>query len=187
MSGKWIAVLTKRNEEFGAEFNLRQQGFLTWCPWVYVPLKRKARKGRTSVDRREVTVTVRHDKTPQFRRYVFVRLEPGQSVYRINKTRGVSQVVGIGNTPLVVPDSVMDEMQAAAHVDGFVVEPDEVPPQMIEAGDRVKVRTHDSWGNVVADFVAEVLSVDKSGRFRIWSEQFNRTLTIEGARVELLE
>lgn len=180
----WIAAHTKPGEEFTAEYHLRRAGIATWLPWVFVPRKRKVRRGR-ALERREFDVVVSHDKRPFFSRYVFAEIDPLRQAHRVNRTPGVVSIVGVGDNPLEIPGDVMRELVSICKVDGEVVDEAErqAPPEVM-LGDQVRVPIHDSYGRLVQNLIAEVVGVDRTGKIRIWSDSFRRPWTVERARVE---
>lgn len=104
---RWYVVHTQPNNESRAAANLTQQGFLTYLP-RYLRTRRHARK----------TDTVRR---PLFSRYIFVSLDLAHDRWRlVQSTFGVSQLVLAGDTPLAVPDGVVDEIRSREDDSGCV-------------------------------------------------------------------
>lgn len=107
MTQRWYVVHTQPLNEIRAELNLRRQGFATYLP-RYQRTRRHARKTET--------VT-----RPLFPRYIFVGLDLARDRWRaIQSTFGVSNLVFAGETPLAMPDGVVDEIRARESGDGFV-------------------------------------------------------------------
>lgn len=94
----WYAVHTQPMAELRAAANLRRQSYET-----YLPLYRRRRSHARRVELVE---------RPLFPRYLFVRFDLEVDRWRpILGTFGVSGLVRIGDTPLPVPDSVVDALQ----------------------------------------------------------------------------
>jgi transcriptional antiterminator RfaH len=108
MSGQhWYVVHTHPQGEKRAEFNLLRQGFNAYFP-RYLHKRRHARR---------VDIVTR----PLFPRYLFVALDLGRDRWRaIQSTFGVSNLVSAGDTPLAIPDAVVEEIRAREGEDGLV-------------------------------------------------------------------
>jgi transcriptional antiterminator RfaH len=107
MSIRWYVVHTQPQNEARAEINLRRQGFATYLP-RYQRTRRHARKTETVA-------------RPLFPRYLFVGLDLARDRWRaIQSTFGVSNLVLAGESPLAVPDSLVDQIRARESGDGFV-------------------------------------------------------------------
>ena len=103
----WYVVHTQPNLESRADSNLRRQDFETYLP-VYQRSRRHAR--RTEIVTR-----------PLFPRYLFVSMDPALDRWRsIQSTFGVSALVLAGDTPLALPQGVVEEIRARESGDGFV-------------------------------------------------------------------
>lgn len=104
---RWYVVHTQPQNETRAEINLRRQGFATYLP-RYQRTRRHARKTET--------VT-----RPLFPRYIFVGLDLARDRWRaIQSTFGVSNLVFAGDTPLAMPEGVVDQIRARESGEGFV-------------------------------------------------------------------
>ena len=95
----WWVVQTKPQGEALAIEHLREQNFTTYCPLYQKEIIRG----------RQVKVTT----TPLFARYVFVLADPAaqQTVHTIRSTRGVSQLIKVGEQPTLVKASVIDKIK----------------------------------------------------------------------------
>lgn len=105
---RWYVVHTQPLNEVRAEVNLRRQGFSTYLP-RYLRTRRHARKTEMVV-------------RPLFPRYLFVGLDVARDRWRtIQSTFGVSNLVIAGETPLAMPDGVVDGIRSRETGDGYVV------------------------------------------------------------------
>lgn len=119
----WFAVYTHAQSEEKALRNLENQGFAAYLP-RFLKLRRHARK-------REWV------SAPLFPRYLFVCVDPLRTQWRaINSTFGVDKVVGVSNTPYLVPTNVIDGIRAREAENGFVDLEAERP---LKSGDRVQI------------------------------------------------
>ena len=119
---RWYAVNTQPHQEARADENLRRQGFYSWLP-RFRRLRRHAR--RTD-----------HVLAPLFPGYLFVRLDPEIERWRsINGTFGVVRLLCNGDTPLAVPDGLVEEIMQRRDGSGTVV----LPPRRISVGEAVRI------------------------------------------------
>lgn len=104
---RWYVVHTRPNGEQAALANLLCQGFRAYLP-QHLRQRRHARK-LTQVRR------------PLFPRYLFVRINIERERWRaIQSTIGVSHLVGTGETPLPVPNGIVEEITARENADGLI-------------------------------------------------------------------
>ena len=96
----WWVVQTKPQGEVLAIEHLHEQNFTTYCPMY----QKETLRGR------QVKVTT----TPLFARYVFVFADQAaqQTVHTIRSTRGVSQLLKIGEQPTLVKVSIIEAIKA---------------------------------------------------------------------------
>ena len=96
----WWVVQTKPQGEALAIEHLHEQGLTTYCPMY----QKEIIRGR----RAKVTTT------PLFARYVFVLADPAAqlTVHTIRSTRGVSQLIKVGERPTLVKASIIAEIKA---------------------------------------------------------------------------
>ncbi|WP_034579496.1 transcriptional activator RfaH [Carnimonas nigrificans] len=93
---RWYAIQCKGGESLRAAENLHRQGFEIFHPLV-AKNEKKARR------------------EPLFPYYLFIRLSQVASNWRpIRSTRGVLRLVSFGDTPLPVPQSLIDMLKAHA-------------------------------------------------------------------------
>jgi transcriptional antiterminator RfaH len=116
-------VQTKPGQEDKAAFNLRRQGYGVYLP-KYVRLRRHARKTESVV-------------RPLFSGYLFVAVDAGRQGWRsINSTLGVARLVAAADTPIAVPEAVIEGLRAREGKDGCV----RLEPQRhLKNGDKVRV------------------------------------------------
>lgn len=96
----WWVVQTKPQGEALAIEHLHEQKLTAYCPMYQ----------KESIRGRQLKVTT----TPLFARYVFVLADQAalQTVHTIRFTRGVSQLIKVGEQPTLVKESVIDEIKA---------------------------------------------------------------------------
>ena len=96
----WWVVQTKPQGEAPAIEHLHEQGFTTYCPMYQ----------KESIRGRQVKVTI----TPLFARYVFVLADQAaqQTAHTIRCTRGVSQLIRVGEQPSLVKASIIEAIKA---------------------------------------------------------------------------
>jgi len=96
----WWVVQTKPQGEALAIEHLHEQNFTTYCPMY----QKETLRGR----RAKVTTT------PLFARYVFVLADQAaqQTVHTIRSTRGVSQLIKVGEQPTLVKASIIESIKA---------------------------------------------------------------------------
>ena len=104
----WYAVHTQPGKEAQALEHLERQGFESFLPRY---LKRRSHA-------RRVTMV----PAPLFPRYLFVSFDPDQQRWRaIRSTRGVIGLVSNGDTPVPVPEAIVEEIGGRRDADGYVV------------------------------------------------------------------
>mgnify|MGYP004005726575 FL=1 len=103
----WYAVKTKTRSEIKAKVNLENQGFNVDLPQH---LKRRRHARRVDVV-----------PTPFFPNYLFIGFDPQTSGWgSVNSTFGVSHLVGNGGSPIVVPDQIINDIQANEDENGWI-------------------------------------------------------------------
>jgi transcriptional antiterminator RfaH len=118
----WYVVYTKPNAERLAVAHLGRQGFTSYCPHFS--------RTRRHAGREEKVLR------PLFPRYLFVTLDSGNSRWRaIRSTIGVSHLVCQGESPLPVPETVIEAIRSR-EIGGLVVE--ETPPAP-RPGEQVRI------------------------------------------------
>lgn len=140
----WIALTTKRDEEFRASENLCRQDLENFLPHREVTV-RHARKLLTK-------------KRPLFPGYIFVRLDLlDDDIRALKSTRGIRGIVcSTDATPAVLKQEIMTELIASCDESGSLL-----PPDQLKRGDRVKVSSGPLY-NMVA-------TVEKlASRDRVW-------------------
>lgn len=107
---QWYAVHTKPRQEVRASVQLANQGFEVFAP--------RLRERRRRQSRLEWVVG------PLFPRYVFIRADAQQqSLASVRSTLGCSDLVRCGFAPIVVPNAVIDALQARQN-DGVIALPE---------------------------------------------------------------
>ena len=104
---RWYAVHTRAKAERKATLNLENQGYETYFPRHCV----------TRVRRNKRTIAIE----PLFPGYLFVSFDIKNRQWRsINSTLGVKRLVGVVDTPMPVPDALIDEIRTREDEQGFV-------------------------------------------------------------------
>ena len=135
-------VHTQVHQEARAEVNLRRQGFEAWLPLI-----RRARRHARRVD---------STLAPLFPRYLFVRLDLTSQPWRsINGTFGVVRLLCNGDTPLVVPAGLVEEIMQRCDDAGIIIG----PPHLLVVGEPVRV--------AIGRFNLEGLFETESGQDRV--------------------
>ncbi len=107
MQASWYVVRTQSRAEEKALRHLTHQGFVAYLPRY----RRRIRHAR----RNEIVLR------PLFPGYLFVRLDPDRCRWRsINGTVGVCEILANGDTPLAVPDRIIEEIKAREDETGAV-------------------------------------------------------------------
>jgi transcriptional antiterminator RfaH len=151
----WYAVHTKPLKEPMVNDALKRQGFDTLF-LHYGKVIKHARKTRRVI-------------RSLFARYVFVGAVPGQALYDINSTIGVSTIVYLGDKPLKIPLPVIEELRARGNAKGRC----KLPPELIE-GYRRQFRLGEQVSVIdgpLAGLLA-VISLDKGHEVRVWLDLF---------------
>lgn len=118
LDGAWVAIHVRVNREWTVANELARHGYEQLLP-TYVP--RQQASGRRAPQ-------------PLFPGYLFCRYTLNNP-HRIVQTPGVLQIVGIGRTPIAVPD---DEVEAIRRVVMLGIHSE--PWRFLEVGQRVLIR-----------------------------------------------
>lgn len=116
----WYLIHTKPRQEECARRNLEQQGYACYLPYLSVE---KVKQGAIA------TVS-----EPLFPRYLFIRLESGESAKSwspIRSTKGVHRLVTFGTTPAKVDERLIHVLQAQEN------NANAVPQPLFSPGERV--------------------------------------------------
>ncbi|MFC7367449.1 MULTISPECIES: transcription/translation regulatory transformer protein RfaH [Vreelandella] len=98
----WYVIQCKGGESFRAAEHLTNQGYDVFHPVLNAKRKRQGKL---------TTVT-----EPLFPYYLFIRLDQTVSNWRpIRSTRGVLRLLTFGNTPVAVPDALVETLRAQPH------------------------------------------------------------------------
>jgi transcriptional antiterminator RfaH len=120
---RWYVVQTHPHNERKAAFHLLRQAFEIYIP-VYHKRRRHARRVETVA-------------APLFPRYVFVCVGDLQRWHAIKSTQGVSKLVGNGDVPALVSQTIIDELRRREDTNGYVRLEQSAK---FHAGDKVRVR-----------------------------------------------
>ena len=158
----WYAVHTRPRKEGLVDDLLKSQGFETLC-LRYSDTIKHARK-------------TRQVWRSYFSRYIFAGVADGLSVPAINRTIGVSTVVYLGDKPLEIPVSVIEELRARGNSKGVVkLAPDQVAEHRRRFRQGEQVRITD--GPLAGLFA--IVALDKGHAVSVWLDFF-------GGKVEAL-
>jgi len=116
----WYVIQTKAGDEGRAEINLSHQGIETFLPLYKV---HQFNFGR-----------VVEKKKPLFPNYLFARFDLSIHYYKVKWTRGVSRIVGFGDSPSPVPEEVIKAIKNRIGKDNLIELDDHW-----QEGDRVQV------------------------------------------------
>lgn len=120
---RWYVAQTQARAEATAVRNLERQGFRAYLP-RYLKRRRHARKTETVA-------------APLFPGYLFVSMDVARTRWRaIRSTVGVKSLICTGESPLAVPDGVVEDILARADNQGIVPMRE---PEPFEAGETVQV------------------------------------------------
>jgi len=119
---QWFAIQAHSTAEAAAEFSLRSLAIETLLPLVRRPVRHATRAARLVA-------------RALFPGYLFARFCAADSLRAVTYSRGVVRVVGAGDRPIAVEDSIIESIRARMGVDGCV--------ELIEHGpainDRVRI------------------------------------------------
>ena len=149
----WVAVHTKARKEQLADFCLAQEGYKTL--WLHYEDTRRHAGREDDILR------------SYFPRYLFARVLPEQSVYRINKTLGVSTVVYAGDDPLEIPLCIIKELRTRGNKNGLIGLPPEEKEQRKRLERGMEIRLVD--GPLIG-FIATV-ELDSGKEISIWLKE----------------
>jgi len=117
----WWAIQCKPRQETRAQANLETSGVRTFLPL--------ARHGRTR-STRDAAPKIE----PLFPRYLFARCDSPAMTHRIRFARGVARILGTGNAPTSVDESIITAIQQRVAGDGCVA----LRPSL-QPGDAVRI------------------------------------------------
>jgi transcriptional antiterminator RfaH len=145
----WFAIQAHPRAEAAAEFNLRSLSIETLLPLARRPVRHATRAARMAV-------------RPLFPGYLFGRFCAENSLRAVAYSRGVVRVLGAGDRPIPVEDSIIASIRARMAADGCV----ELEEHRFGASDCVRIT---------------------SGPLAGWSGVFERELTDSQRVVILIE
>lgn len=159
---RWYAVQTLARREAYALGNLSDQGYRCFLP-RFEKSVRHAR--RVTLARRAL-----------FPGYLFVSLDLARARWRsVNGTRGVLRLVMAHETPLPVPDGVVENLVKLVDPRGLIRLDHGLKP-----GDRVEITR-----GPFAQSLGEILSLDDQGRARVLIEMMNAKVAVRLPREAL--
>lgn len=120
---QWYAVHTHPREEDRANFNLIAWGIETCCP--------KIKSVRTHTFTGREAHAIKH----MFPSYIFARFDAGSMLHNVRFTRGVRNVVTVGDVPARIDDGIIDLLRSRISEDGLITLLDE-----FDEGDEVYLK-----------------------------------------------
>lgn len=140
---QWFLAQLKPNSAKIAQRNLARQGFETFLPLEEATQQRNG-----------AFVTTHR---PVFPGYIFVAVSAAQGAWRtINSTQGITRLVSFGRDPAVVPQGLIEALQARCDASGNLA-----LGSGLSSGDTVSFAT-----GPFVDFVGEVERIDS--KQRVW-------------------
>lgn len=103
----WYLIYTNPKQEDRTDKNLRAWNVETFAP--------KLKERRYHPYTNEPIYTVK----PLFPRYIFARFSLATHFHKVRYTRGVLDIVGFGDGPVVVEPDVMEFLRSRVKADGF--------------------------------------------------------------------
>ena len=98
----WYVIQCKGSESFRAAEHLTNQGYEVFHPVLNIQRRRQGKLATVS--------------EPLFPYYLFIRLDQVVSNWRpIRSTRGVLRLLTFGNTPISVPNTLVETLRAQPH------------------------------------------------------------------------
>jgi len=119
----WYAIHTHPREEDRAHFNLNAWGVETCCP--------KLKKFRSDSFTGRVVQVIKH----MFPSYIFARFNAENMLHKVRFTRGVKNVVTIGDVPARLEDEIIELLRSRMSPDGLITRHDE-----FDEGDEVYLK-----------------------------------------------
>jgi transcriptional antiterminator RfaH len=153
----WYVIYTKRRSEDQAERELQKKGIS-----VFLPKIREVRFRRGKM---------RQQIEPLFPTYLFAKFTIHDSYYDVKWARGVKCIVGSGDIPIPLDDSIVTYIQEQVDKEGLAK-----PEPGLNAGDRVRIEQgplEGLWGVVHGQ-------IDSKGRVKILMDVLH-----SGAKLEL--
>jgi transcriptional antiterminator RfaH len=152
---RWFVVHTRPHAESRAASHLDNQGYHTFYP----------RCRKTSRHARKTSTVL----APLFPRYLFVRFDLARTQWRnVNGTFGVARLVGTEETPLPVPEGVVEALRDSLGEEGIL---DRVRPFRI--GQAVRITA-----GPFADLIGTLQQLDDAGRVRVLLALFGRSVSV---------
>jgi len=119
----WYAIHTNPREEDRAQSNLTAWGVETCCPKLK-DVRADNFTGRTF-----------HVVNHMFPRYIFARFNAEGMLHKVRFTRGVRNVVTVGDVPARVEDEIINLLRSRMAPDGLIMQQDE-----FDEGDEVYLK-----------------------------------------------
>ncbi len=155
---QWYAVHTQPNGEHKALRHLERQGFNAYMP-KYLKRRSHARK-------------VDWVSAPLFPRYIFVGMDIRAQRWRaIHSTVGVSYLVCQGDSPVEVPDGVVESLRARENEKGLV-DFNKVSP--FKKGDQIQI-LDPAFGDLIGKFE----HLDEQGRVTLLLNLMGREVKLK--------
>jgi transcription antitermination factor NusG len=167
----WFVVMTAPQREFEAQFRLRMRGYRTWLPFTKI---RKLEKVPLRDLKKAKTV-----RRALFPTYLFARVGENQDVAGINTCDHVSSIIYAGETPLVVPVSVMRSLVTMGDITGQIGKKDDVALPVWPAGASVRFKAD----HLFAGWAATV-EYTTGGDVRVFIDSMRQALVTRADNLE---
>ena len=155
VGGPWFAIQVNQRREEVVSSILANKGFIQ-----FLPQRKVVREWCDRVVEREI---------PLFPGYLFCRLDLSTRLLPVLTTPGVVRIVGLGRTPVPVPESEISAIQAIVN-SGLAAEPWPIP----QVGDRVRIRLGPLRG-----LEGILIGTKKRRRFVVSVTLLNRAVAVE--------
>jgi transcriptional antiterminator RfaH len=161
----WWAIQCKPRQETRAQANLETSGVRTFLPLArHVGSGRPARNAAPKIE-------------PLFPRYLFARCDTPAMLHRIRFARGVTRILGTGNAPTSVDESIIAAIQERVAGDGCV----QLRPPL-QPGDRVRI-VEGPLKDFVGVFESSATADDRV-RLLVAAVQSQWSVTVDGRCLE---
>lgn len=154
---QWYVIYTRPSAEDMAKDHLERKNISVFLP--------KIREYHYSSKGKEAKIK------PLFLNYLFARMTYPDDYYAVIWTKGVRRIVGNGEKPIALDDSVIDLLKKQSEQKGFIQ-----PSPQLNTGDTVRVKNGPLAGLIgIIDG-----SLDEKGRIKVLLDFLK-----EGTRVEI--
>jgi transcription elongation factor/antiterminator RfaH len=155
LADRWYLAYTKPHAEERAITNLQRQSYLVFCPRTHKTIRHARKLTRVLA--------------PLFPSYLFVRIDVSRDHwFSVNGTRGVVKLITQGDTPLPVPEGVVEALQARMDFEGAMNWSSSLRP-----GQTVRI-----FDGPFADLVGTLETLDACGRVHVLLDLLGRSVSV---------